>query len=396
MSNMQTQRTRSGSSRDFRLDFFRGLALFCIFIDHVPGNSLGYVTLQAFGLSDAAEVFVLIAGYSAFMAYSGDLERKGLLEGAKRPLLRVRDLFASHLILVAVCGGGLTLCARYFENPLYFEHINLTPFAYDPLTTIANLLVLVYQPGYLNILPLYILLLAWFPVLWWLLKRNAAAALGLSAGMWLGARFGLNAPSWPEGTLWYFNPFAWQLLFTIGAFAASRTKAGGTLPRSPWLTGIAVAYVILSFVVMAPWVNIPDVEIARIIPTEWIPWMSKTKLSAWRLAHILALAYLVAVTVPAGAAWLRSRTAGVVVSCGRNSLDIFCLGTVLSFAGFVVMLEAGRSWPYQAAVNGIGIAILIGTALMLDRRKARAAGKGKIVPAAERAAAAPLPEAEPS
>ena len=74
--------------------------------------------------------------------------------------------------------------------------------------------------------------------------------------------------------------------------------------------------------------------------------MSKTNLSLWRIAHVLAVAYLVALLVPASAGWLRSRPAMAIVNCGRNRLDIFCLGTVLSFVGFVVMLEAavrGRS-----------------------------------------------------
>jgi len=130
--------TTATSKRDVRLDFFRGLALLFIFIDHVPGNALAYATMQSFGFSDAAEVFVLIAGYSAFMAYSGRLEKDGVLGGSGRVVQRVRDLYAAHLLLVAICAGGLAVASRYFENPLYFEHVNLTPYSFDPLWAIMQ------------------------------------------------------------------------------------------------------------------------------------------------------------------------------------------------------------------------------------------------------------------
>ena len=55
--------------RDLRLDFFRGLALFCIFIDHIPNNILAKFTLQSLMFADAAEVFILISGYTAGMVY---------------------------------------------------------------------------------------------------------------------------------------------------------------------------------------------------------------------------------------------------------------------------------------------------------------------------------------
>lgn len=363
-----------GSVRDLRLDFFRGLALIFIFIDHVPGNSMSHWTMRAMGISDAAEVFVLIAGYAAFLAYSGPLEREGLWMGARRIWRRIRDLYAAHIMLVAICAAILAVAARYFENPLYFEHVNLTPLSYDPLGAIWQLVALSYQPGYLNILPLYIALLAWFPLLWWLLKRQPYAALGLSVGIWAAAGWGgLNLQSWPEVYGWFFNPFAWQLLFTIGAFAALKAKQGARLSRSPVLIWVALLPISIGFVVSAPWINIPGLHLPRLVPFDALGYVSKTHLSLWRLAHILALAYLVALLVPASAAWLRSRFAMAVVHCGRNGLDIFCLGTIFSFLGFVMLLEAGRSWEFQLAVNAIGIGAMLGIATWLTEWKQRRA-----------------------
>ena len=53
-----------------RIDLFRGLALWLIFIDHLPTNLLTWLTLRNYGFSDAADVFVLLAGISAAFALS--------------------------------------------------------------------------------------------------------------------------------------------------------------------------------------------------------------------------------------------------------------------------------------------------------------------------------------
>lgn len=364
---------RAGA-RDVRLDLFRGLALICIFIDHTPGNLLGYVTLRAYGLSDAAEVFVLIAGYTAVLAYSRTFEQQGLFAGVKRLGARIWDLYAAHIVLTAVCALGLAVAARRFENPLYYEYVNLTPFAYDPFGAIWRTMLLYYQLGYLNILPLYIALLIWFPVLWWLMQRDLRLALGVSVAVWLVPNLILfNLPSWPDIYGWFFNPFAWQLLFSCGAIAAVHVQRGGSLPRAPWISGFAVAYVVFAFIVAAPWVNIDGLEGTRLIHPDSIGPNSKSRLSLWRLTHILALAYLVAVHLPAGARWMKSWPSQMLVNCGRNSLEIFCLGTVLSFVGFVAMLEGGRGLEYQVAVNGFGIGLLGCTAWRLMQRKRRLA-----------------------
>lgn len=368
----------STGTRDLRLDFFRGVALIFIFIDHVPGNALAHVTMRALGLSDAAEVFVLIAGYAAFLAYSGPIEREGLKAGLLRIGRRIRDLYAAHLLLIAISACMLALAARFFENPLYFEDVNLTPLGHDPLGAIWRLAVLVYQPGYLNILPLYMVLLAWLPAVLWLLKRNHWLALGISAAIWFTAgRLQLNIPSWPEVYGWYFNPFAWQFLFTIGAFAAFHSRRGVTLPVIWPLVAAALVLIGIGFVVAAPWINIPLLHLPRLVAFDALGHVSKTDLSLWRIGHVLAVAYLTALLVPASAEWLRSRAATWVVNCGRNGLDIFCLGTVLSFAGYIVMLEAGRTWEFQLAVNILGIGGMLCTATWLTQRKAKRAGLAK-------------------
>src|SRR5450631_1849340 len=61
-----------GDRRDLRLDACRGLALSFIFIDHIPGNSLAWLTLRNYGFSDTTEVFVFVSGYTCMLADDGD------------------------------------------------------------------------------------------------------------------------------------------------------------------------------------------------------------------------------------------------------------------------------------------------------------------------------------
>ena len=58
------------SGRDIRLDLFRGLALWFIFVDHIPTNVVSWFTVRNYGFSDATEIFVFISGYTAVIAYA--------------------------------------------------------------------------------------------------------------------------------------------------------------------------------------------------------------------------------------------------------------------------------------------------------------------------------------
>ena len=71
------------SGRDVRLDLFRGLALWFIYIDHVPTNIVSWLTVRNYGFSDATEIFVFISGYTAVIAYARMMERDGWIRAAK-------------------------------------------------------------------------------------------------------------------------------------------------------------------------------------------------------------------------------------------------------------------------------------------------------------------------
>lgn len=335
------------------------MALLFIFIDHIPGNALAKFTLHNFGFADAAEIFVALAGYAAFLAYAKTFDQLGAGRGIARVARRVRDLYVAHLILLCVCVGGLALAARAFQNPPYFEHVNLTPFNHDPAGAIWRALMVIYQPGYLNILPLYMALLIWFPVLLWLMRRHVCLAVAGSFAVWAAADvLRWQLPSYPSDYGWVFNPFAWQLLFSLGAIAAALMNGRAAPAHSSYLLWLAMTYVAIAFVVAAPWTKLPGLGDASLLRTDLRASISKQNLSLWTVAHIAALAYLAATLIPRRAPWLAQPWARWIVDCGCHLLPIFCVSIVLSMAAFVAMVEAEPGLATQIIVNVTGLVIL--------------------------------------
>jgi hypothetical protein len=222
------------SERDPRIDVLRGLALLMIFVDHVPNNFLSLITLGKFGFSDAAEIFVLLAGFSSMLAYGKVFERHGPQTGLKRIWLRLVRIYLFQAGLLLFTLIAVFAWTRHFN----LQPIILAPIFERPVAGIAHALTLHAIPVYLDILPLYIFLFAIFPLVFFGLKASPAATLAASAGVWLAAnRYDcLNLPNWVTGAGWFFNPFAWQFLFTIGAALAMLSlRFNGNLPQIRWL-----------------------------------------------------------------------------------------------------------------------------------------------------------------
>ena len=364
--------------RDLRLDFFRGLALLCIFIDHIPGNRIADYTIRVVGLSDASELFIFISGYAAGLVYMSAVAREGFLFSSLRVWRRVWQLYVAHLFLFVIFTAEVAWTSMKFDNPMYVEEMNIASFLSEPHIAILEALLLKFKPVYMDILPLYIVLLVFFPFALWLIRQSRLLALGLSIALYATARiYHLNLPAYPEDAEWYFNPLAWQLLFVIGAIlgASTRTFANSGMdfpvPRNRWLLAAAIAYALFGFSMQFLWEHdlisrvFPHGSEAFIFPTD------KTNLSGWRLSNLLALAYITAYFLRADSPMLRWRVFHPLIMCGQHSLNIFCLGVFLSFAGLIVLVEFSDSLAYQLLVNGTGIAIMIGAAALLAWYRAK-------------------------
>ena len=365
-----TLQARPGSAkgpRDYRLDFFRGLALFFIFIDHIPDNKLRYVTLHAVAFSDAAEVFIFISGFTAALVYGRAMAREGFLMGACRVYRRVWQLYVAHLCLFLIYSAEVAYTVLKFNNPLFADELRVGGFLDEPAVTILRVLTLQFQPTFLDILPLYILLLAAFPLVLLALRLHPLLALLPSVALYAGARLGgVEMPAWPAGDTWYFNPFTWQLLFVIGAmFGYAEGQGRRLFEVRPWLLWLAGAVALFGVVVVSTWTlhemtgRFPMLLYATLWPVD------KSSLPLLRLFNMLALALLVGRLVPQQARFLTSRVGWIVVLCGQNSLEIFCLSILLAVLAHTVQTVLGTSLPVQLLVNGAGLAVMIGLGLVL-------------------------------
>src|SRR5215471_18220081 len=206
--------------RELRLDLFRGLALWLIFIDHLPTSVLTWFTLRNYGFSDATEIFIFISGYTAAFVYGRAMLESGFVVAAARVLRRAWQIYVAHVFLFTIFLAEISYVATSFENPLYTEEMGIMDFLKQPDVTIFQALILRFKPVNMDVLPLYIVLMLSLPLVLVLMRWKADVSLGLSVLLYaLTWQFDWYLTAYPGG-FWIFNPFAWQLLFVFGAWCA--------------------------------------------------------------------------------------------------------------------------------------------------------------------------------
>jgi hypothetical protein len=355
------------TQRDLRLDLFRGIALWLIFLDHIPSNLVSWLTIRNYGFSDATEIFIFISGYTAAFVYGKVMLERGFLISSARILRRAWQIYVAHIFLFAIYLAEISYVARSFDNPLFAEEMNILDFLKEPDTTIIQALLLKFKPVNMDVLPLYIILMLMFPPILWLLLRNATVALAVSLALYIIAwQFGLNLPAYPEG-VWFFNPFAWQLLFVFGAWCAlgGAARLAGLL-NSPITLTLAIAYLVFALYVALSW-HLP--VMGQALPgwlEEIIYPIDKTNLDVLRFAHFLALATVTVRFVSRTWPPLQSRVLYPAILCGQHSLEIFCLGVFLAFAGHFAMVEISGALWMQILISAAGILIMIATAWLIS------------------------------
>ncbi len=355
------------SRRDLRLDFFRGLALWFIFIDHVPSSIIGNLTFRNFGFSDATEIFVFISGYTAAIVYGASLHRNGFVHMLLQVLKRCWQLYAAHILLFVFFIAQITWVSIRFDNASFIEELNVVEFHENPQESIIRALILRYRPVNLDVLPLYMALLAGFPFLLWLMTRSRSLTLLLSVLLWAGVqRFQWAVPVYDAGETWLFNPLGWQLLFVIGALCGSaRDQDAAFLRWRPWLGWVAAGWLLFALFVTISWKYPPLNDWVEVVVGPWLYPIDKSNLGIARLLHFLAVAYLVVRLLPEGAPVLGWPLAHPAIRCGQHALYVFCVSISLSFVAHFVLVQFGRGMMMQVAVMVGGLALMSALAYLL-------------------------------
>nr|WP_245206623.1 MULTISPECIES: OpgC domain-containing protein [unclassified Rhizobium] len=358
------------AGRDPRLDFFRGLALVMIFINHVPGNMMEGMTSKNFGFSDAAEAFVLMSGMSAGLAYSNAFARDRI-HAIVRILRRASRLYSVHLLTTVLAVIILMAGHNFLGTTALSERVNMMSYLDAPWTTALGVLGMTHQLGYFNILPLYMLLLAATPLFLALASRSRALLLAVSVSIWAIAGWNnINLPNFPTDGSWFLNPFSWQLIYCIGLCAGISAKKRETLVAySPVLMAVAITYLAFAMFVingqhydLTAWGDNPALLVG----------FDKGMLPLPRLLHILALAYVISQFTVFRAVAGSARLAWVSL-LGKQGLAVFAWGSLVCIT-LQVFKDAYQFSPVvDFATLAAGLAIQYTVALHLQNEKAAAA-----------------------
>ena len=240
--------------RELRIDLFRGLALWLIFIDHMSPDLLTWFTIRNYGFSDATEIFIFISGYTAAFVYGRAMLESGFLIGTARILRRVWQIYIAHVFLFTVFLAEIAYFAASVDNPLYSDEMGVTDFLKRPDLAIVQTLLLRFRPLNMDVLPLYIVLMFFLPYVLWLMKWRPDLTLALSVALYVMRwKYDLYLTAYPSG-FWSFNPFAWQLLFVFGAWCAlGGAKRLSRILSSPVTLWISFAYLLAAFGVTLTW-----------------------------------------------------------------------------------------------------------------------------------------------
>ena len=364
--NLSAKKILAARSLDLRVDLLRGFANWFLFLDHVPHNVVNFITLRNFGFTGATDVFVFVTGYAAAIFFGRMALERGFVVTATRMLRRLWQLYAAYVVLFVIYIDIVSNVAAQYGTTEIIDEYNVIGIVDHPIRTLMHGLMLQAKPLNLDVLQLFVALLAMFPPMLWVMLRRPNLALAGSIALYVASRvFDWNLPSFPTGT-WYFNPFCWQLLSVLGAwFALSGPKLTFTLQRLPLLRAAAATYLVFALVVTlaahAPALaaQLPDFGISLSVS-------DKENLASYRVVHLLALALLFTYFVPRDWAPLRSKLLQPVMKCGEEWLTSFCVGVFLSFAAHFILITGPNSVAMQVLVSVSGIAMMTAIAYYIS------------------------------
>jgi hypothetical protein len=351
---------------DLRLRLLLGIAAWFLFVDHVPHNAVSSLTLRNFGFSGATDLFVFVGGYTAAILYGKMMLERGFVVAATRLFRRVWQLYAAYVALFVIYIDLIGYVARKSAAPAIISEFNVTGIVDHTIRTLIYGLLLQAKPLNLDVLQLFIVLMAFFPIVLAGMLRRPNVTLAGSAALYLSARmYDWNLTSFPDGR-WYFNPFCWQFLFVLGAWfalsGAKQMRAIHSLQDISALRIAALLYLLFALVVTAagkfPLLAefVPESVLHTFLPND------KENIAPYRVIHFLALAFLFTLAVPRGWRGFEWGILQPVIKCGEEWLPVFCAGVFLSFAAHFVLITGPDSLAMHVLVSISGISIITAVA----------------------------------
>lgn len=353
--------TNTGSSRDYRIDFARGLALIMIVVNHtIPPPSVfekfGHPQLGHVFAFAGADVFVFLSGYVCGIAYGKTLRERGFVATLVRALKRCLQIYLAALAAFFVTWIAMKL---FEQLGPYVVHERLqfdTSYISNPVGFLKSI-VLIGPYTHFGILLFYLFLLTALPFMLWIHDRARFIAIGISGGLWLLAQYAFHKnQSWIHQFDGAFgNILAWQLLFFLGMFIA-RDRQWLSKVTMPLGTLISVLILCLdSYMRQFKWA--------------YFHFDQKEPLGILRVIELLAVVVLVARLVPPQSTFLTTGWGDRVRRLGSRSLTIFAatLPTCYIFTHLAAWADTkwggDPHWPDM--VRGFYLLILVAHLLVI-------------------------------
>jgi len=349
------------------IDFWRGFALVAIFINHIPGIYYSQFTPAAISFSDSADLFVFLAGWALRL----------MVGTPERPLApwylvlrlggRALTLYAAQILITMVAIAMLAGVALWRDNPLLLEWHNAAALFFDPVPTHVGLALLTHHLGYFDILPLYVVLMLMAPGFALIDRYAPNWVLPVSLAIYVATlAIPVTIPTWPVEGQWFFNPLAWQLIFVLGFVLAREDGIGGFVRRHI----VAIRIIALPIVIVCAIISVYSLwpDPTKLPRPRLFFLLGKTFATPPRTIQFLALIAVMSVTYPyieRFASWL----VDFFSMLGRNSLYVFCVGSILSLAGQIIRFLYQGNIVIDTAVVVCGIAIMAFTAWLPEWRE---------------------------
>lgn len=338
------------------VDFWRGYALVAIFINHIPQNFYERFTHKNLSLSDSAELFVFLAGWSLRNVVGRPEDQKPTADLLYRLFGRAVTLYVAQMAIALIAIAMLAAASLVLANPLFLEWHNAAAIFYDPVRAHIGLVLLSHQLGYFDILPLYVVLMMLAPFIALLHRKVPNLLLPISLGVYLASLvFGLTVPTWPVDGQWFFNPLCWQLIYVLG-FSMSRERGpGGWVKRNIGWLRLVAAPVVVGLAIVSYFnlwwdpTRVPEPKLLFIV--------GKTFVTPVRLIQFLALMAVLSAAYPYIVRLLPS-VVHFLSRLGRNSLPVFCVGSLLSLGGQIVRFAYSGGFWVDTVLVASGIAML--------------------------------------
>ncbi|MGY2847755.1 hypothetical protein ACVIWU_002367 [Bradyrhizobium sp. USDA 4509] len=358
---------------DLRIALLLGIANWFLFLDHIPHNVVGALTMRNFGFSGATDLFVFVGGYAVTLIYARMTLERGFLVAATRIFKRVWQLYAAYIVLFVIYVELISYVATRTAAPEIISEFNITGFIDHPIRTLIYGLFLQAKPLNLDVLQLTIALMAFQPIIVFGLLYVPNATVVASVTLYAAGRLlNWNLSSYPYGD-WYLNPFCWQLLFVMGGWlaliGARYAPAIRAMQAAPALRAMALLYLLFALTI----VSISDIPaLAQMMPSGLSDVLlpnDREEIAPHRILHFLVLTFLFSWLVPRDWENLRSPALQPIIKCGEEWLAVFCAGVFLSFAAHLILITGPYSLARQVAVSIAGIAAMTAVAYYVSWSK---------------------------